>query len=35
MPVDDLVQALQKLQHRLVELLLVRVPGDHLGVNPL
>ena len=25
---DDLVQALQKLQHRLVEFLLVRVSGE-------
>ena len=35
MLVDDLVQALQELQDRLVELLLVRVPGDHLAVDAL
>ena len=33
--VDDLVQALQELQHGLVELPLVRVPGDYLGVDTL
>ena len=32
---DDLVQALQKLQHRLVEFLLVRVSGDCLGIDAL
>ena len=35
MLVNDLVQALQEFQHRLVELPLVRVPGDCLGVNAL
>ena len=35
MLVDDLIQAFQKLQHGLMEFLLVRVPGNHLGVDAL
>ena len=33
--VDDTIQALQHLQHRLVELLLIRVPPQHLAVYVL
>ena len=32
---DDELQALQNLQHRLMKFPLVRVPGHHLGVDPL
>ena len=31
----DEVQALQDLQHGLMEFLLIRVPGDDLGIYPL
>ena len=35
MLLHDHIQALQNLQHGLMEFLLVRVTGDHLGIYPL
>ena len=35
MLLDDQIQALQNLQDRLVELLLIGITSDNLGVNPL
>ena len=35
MLLHDHIQALQDLQDRLMELFLVRIPGDHLGIDAL